>query len=357
MSFITGNTQFTSSGFRVPQFTSAGRPTSPVVGQVIYNTSTGQMEIYAGDNWQMVVNERSFFYRQVITSGYVLGGYKDYVVWRNVNKMAHATDVMSNLGDQIDVGAAYTSGACSLRYGYLWACTSAWPGTTALTSAFNLATETTGGASSNWNMRNSRDDCGTIFKEHQYAYILGGGTGDIDVFNLTTEVMLATDVGADSIAGTSFNYGVGTLSDENCGYAWSDINTKSKLSFSTMTNYIVQAGIAWGGEAGQQKGINSKLAKGWCGRDGSYSGGYILNRWDFVTETLLGTVAKPVTNSGEENFDMGQFHQYMYGCYDGAQNNRGWKFTYATDSGVELGSGSIRTGVAGGSSGHCVWKG
>lgn len=62
-------------------------------------------------------------------------------------------------------------------------------------------------------------------------------------------------------------------------------------------------------------------------------------------------------NSGEENLDMGQAHQYMMGMYDGAQNNRGWKWTYATNSGSELGSGSVRTGVPGGSSGHCVWRG
>jgi hypothetical protein len=54
---------------------------------------------------------------------------------------------------------------------------------------------------------------------------------------------------------------------------------------------------------------------------------------------------------------MGQGWQYMMGMYDGAQNNRGWKFNYTTEAGSELGSGSVRTGVPGGSSGHCVWKG
>jgi hypothetical protein len=82
-----------------------------------------------------------------------------------------------------------------------------------------------------------------------------------------------------------------------------------------------------------------------------------LRRWSYATDTNIGTVAKPMANTGEENYDMGQDHQYAMGSYDGLQNNRGHKFSYATDSGVELGSGSIRTGVPGGSSGHCVWKG
>ena len=109
--------------------------------------------------------------------------------------------------------------------------------------------------------------------------------------------------------------------------------------------------------SGQQKGINSKLGKGYFGNEGTYNGGYNLRRINFATDTNLGNVAKPVGNSGEENFDMGQGWQYMMGMYDGAQNNRGWKFNYSTESGSELGSGSVRTGVAGGSSGHCVWKG
>jgi len=107
----------------------------------------------------------------------------------------------------------------------------------------------------------------------------------------------------------------------------------------------------------QQKGISSKLQKGYIGNEGTYNGGYNLRRISFVTDTSLGTVAKPVGNSGEENFDMGQAHQYMMGMYDGAQNNRGWKFSYSTESGAELGAGSLRTGIAGGSSGQCVWKG
>ena len=53
---------------------------------------------------------------------------------------------------------------------------------------------------------------------------------------------------------------------------------------------------------------------------------------------------------------MGQNWQYMMGMYNGVQNNVGWKFTYSSDTGYGLGSGSVRTGVPGGSSGHGFWK-
>jgi hypothetical protein len=106
---------------------------------------------------------------------------------------------------------------------------------------------------------------------------------------------------------------------------------------------------------GQQKGISSKWGKGYMGNEGTYNEGYNLRRYVAATDSYW-TVSKPVGNSGEENFDMGQNWQYMMGMYNGAQNNVGWKFTYSSDTGYELGSGSVRTGVPGGSSGHGFWK-
>jgi hypothetical protein len=215
-----------------------------------------------------------------------------------------------------------------------------------LTAAFNMATETGAGTNTNWNTRISRDMPGTTFKEHLMAYIMGGGSTDVDVFNMTTETMLGQqNLTADSGTGTAIN-------DEKVGYAYGGTNAQ-KITFATAS--ITTTSVS--GSHGQQKGINSKTGNGYCGNEGSYNGGYNLRRWQFSTETNLGTVAKPVSNSGEENFDMGQDHQYMMGCYDGAQNNRGWRFSYTTETGTELGSGSIRTGVPGGSSGHCAWKG
>jgi len=98
------------------------------------------------------------------------------------------------------------------------------------------------------------------------------------------------------------------------------------------------------------------VGKGYVGNEGTYNGGYNLRGRNFFTETNIGNVAKPHGNCGEENFTMGQDHQYMLGNYDGVQNNTSWKFTYATDSGVVNPSG-LPPGVNGGtSSGHCGWR-
>ena len=41
-------------GFKFPQFTTATRPSSPVVGQTIYNTDEAGLEVYDGSAWDLV---------------------------------------------------------------------------------------------------------------------------------------------------------------------------------------------------------------------------------------------------------------------------------------------------------------
>jgi hypothetical protein len=358
MGFYNNTTKIADeNGVAIPTFSTAGRPVNPANGQVIYNTDTGVMEIYDTGLWKDAASAASggqFLYRQIITTGYVMGGYQSTSPWKNVNRMNHATDVMTNLGDLLTNAGAYTSGVSNLSKGFLWSADNTWPGTSATTTAFYLATETNAGLNSNWNMTVGRNDCGTFFKENLYAWIVGGGNTGIDFFNMTTETMAAT--GQSSMAGDAMQDGVATISDEVKGFAWG--NATHKYSFVTGSTMTVNTSGSVSGSGSQQKGISSKLGKGWCGNEGSYNGGNNLRRWNLVSETYSATVGKPVTDSGEENFDMGQDHQYMMGCYTTAgQNNRGWRFSYITESGYELGSGSIRTGVPGGSSGHCVWKG
>ena len=350
---INNTTIMDTTGINVPTFVSSGRPASPVTGQVIYNTQTNFMEIYDQGVWKDVTQNISggaFLYRQIVTTGYVLGGYQSSSPWKNVNRMVHATDVMTNLGDLLSYAGVYTSGVNSLTRGFLWSADDSWPGTSAQTVAINLATETGAGINSAWNMHVGRNDCGTCFKETQYAYITGGGDGSIDQFNLSTETM-STGAVSPGVGGDEQGAITG-ISDETLGIF---CNTSGrKINYATATAYTIStpSGV---NVSGQQKGINSKLGRGYFGNEGTYNGGYNLRRYLIPAETYT-TVAKPIGNCGEENFDMGQSWQYMMGMYDGAQNNRGWKFTYSTDSGAELGAGSVRTGVPGGSSGHCVWK-
>jgi len=388
MAFKDNNlTIFDSNTVSIPTFATASLPASPVKGQIVYNTTNRRMEIYDSDAavWKSAedVRRSQFLTRQTITTGYVMGGYQTTSPWRNVNRMVHATDVMTNLGDQISHASAYTSGACNLSKGFLWTADGSWPGSSVQTTAFNLATETSAGTNTNWNIKETREDPGTIFNQLEWAFIIGGASKNtIDQFNMTNETMI-TGISPTNLGTTYTAYqdtvGTGTISGEEHGYAYG-ANGSAKFVFATGMAYNVAANEFYYTTNvdtvatnefiriyapnkpsdltthSQQKGISSKTGRGWFGNEGTYNGGYNLRRIQFSTDSSLGTVSKPIGNSGEENFDMGQARQYMMGMYDGAQNNRGWKFTYATESGSELGAGSVRTGVPGGSSGHCVWK-
>jgi hypothetical protein len=132
---------------------------------------------------------------------------------------------------------------------------------------------------------------------------------------------------------------------EKYGYHYGDDNGV-RLTFATET----QAQSPCNGVHGQQKAISSKLTYLYAGNEGNYAGGYNLRRFNVVTETNVGNVSKPIGNCGEEDFDMGQNWQYMLGNYNGEQNNRSWRFNYATDSGYEGGGSMQSKGVPGRSS-------
>ena len=331
----------------------SSNPGSAEEGDVYYNTGDNELKVYADGEWGSLGSGTApFLTRQVITTGFVMGGYQSSSPWRNVNTMVHATDVMTNNGDVLPTASAYTSGVCTLTTGYIWGADSSWPGTTTNTSNFHM---TTYSGSTGPSTVYARNDAATLFKEHEMAWIVAGGASQIDVMNLSTATMYSHQ-GQSSISGDSMQSGAASHSGELAGYVWQDTNDNRKFTFSTGTTVTISTPSNAPGINSQQKGFSSKLGKGYAGNEGTYNGGNNLRVWNYSTETVQSTVSKPVTNSGEENYDMGQAHQYMMGNYDGAQNNRGHKFTYSTDSGSELGSGSLRTGVPGGSSGHCVWR-
>ena len=304
---------------------------------------------YGGPNGKIKTKGGRFFaefkYRQIINYAYVGCGYKNGSPWKNVHKTVVSTDQTTNLGTLMQYAAAYTSGVCSLNIFYMWATFDGFPGNTVQTSAMNMFTESSYTLTSAMNMIDSRDDCATVHQEHDRCWISGGGNASIDRFNMWTETM-ATSTLSGGLSGF-----LASFSDQYYGF-WGNEGGTQKVTFATETpashtTFFVHS---------QQKGISSKMRKGYCGNEGDYAGGYNLRRWYFPTDTNIGNVAKPDTNCGEENFTLGQDWQYMLGQYNGAQNNNSWKFYYATDNGTANPAGLSPTAQAGQSSGHCGWR-
>jgi hypothetical protein len=333
--------------------TASSNPGSPVAGQVYWNTTQKELRQYDGEQWQQVgIGDGGFKYRTVITASYVMCGYKSGTPYNNANRMVHSTDVCTNLGNTMAYATSYSGGAPSRTKSWVFGANGAHTTANANVISLNHATDTGNSYNSANNMNTSRNDAGYAFKETEYCHITSNTTST--KFNFTTETAAA---GLTGLIANGTVDGVQALCDQNKAHLYGNA-TGQQLVFATDTvgSDRLEAS-AWVGANNQQKPINSKDRKGYIGNEGTYNAGYNYRVYDLNTNTLARTVTRPLQNSGEENFDMGQEHQYCMGMYDGAQNNRGHKFFYTTDTGYELGSGSVRTGIPGGSSGICGWKG
>lgn len=362
---ISGSLRGEGNDFKMPKGAKGNRPSSPETGSLYLEeaTSGSFLMVYTGisnndSGWERVSHQSNFGktafkYRHVIAYSYLAGGYKSSSPWKNAHKTVNATDQTSHIGELLDYPASYTSGACSRFTFFMWSVNDdgAWKSASNIhgtyTSAINMFNDTNLAHEAKFDTNIARSDLGTMFKEQEYAYLFSGGSATVEIFDLTNESLM-TLYTLSTINGSD---GGSAFSDEHYGYGWTS-SAGVKLNFATET---FATSPHWSAHS-QQKGISSKLGKGYAGNEGSYSGGYNLRRWSNQTDTNLGNVAKPDANCGEENFTMGQDWQYMLGNYNGVQNNNSWKFTYATDTGV-LNPSGLSPGVnAGTSSGHCGWR-
>ena len=286
-------------------------------------------------------------FRQVINVGYTGGGYKDGSPWRQIHRTNHSTHQTTNLGVQMDHPGSYISGACSDTTFFLWSTPSDNSHFTpsSRTSAFHMYTETSKSHNSVFNTYSDRNDSGTSFKETFLSFHGGGDRSGMEVFNLATEARQSSN-GGDLRSGSTNS----AFSDKDQGYHWAD-SAGWKVNHQT---FSVSGSSHWSAH-GQQKGMPTKVRVGYCGNEGSYSGGYNLRRWNLTNDSNTGTFSKHRSNCGEENFTMGQDWGYMIGNYDGAQNNGTWQQYYHTDSRTDH-SGLQPSANAGQSSGHCGWR-
>lgn len=343
------NINSTSTGYlKLPSGTTAQRPGSPAVGMLRWNTSTGTLEYYTnGSRWEAMTIP--FFARTIITTAYMMGGYKDAVAWNNVNRTVSATDTTVNLGDNsIDRSFNYKAGACSRNIGFVFGAGNGHAVSSNYVTCFNMRTEAQYTNQTAMNLANNRGQAGAVFLETYKAWIGGSGTTTIEEFNLTTETRSTAFSATLGWSGDAW-----AMSNETYGIFYYSA-TAQNFTFSTTT--ISSRGGTLPSAHEQQKSVQSKYSYSWAGNEGSYNGGNTFRRTNFPVNTTTTGLSKPVTNSGEENFTLGQDWQYMIGMYNGAQNNISWRFNYATESGFQGSSTMEPKGKAGASSGVCSWR-
>jgi hypothetical protein len=322
--------------------------TGSVGGAARHNAARGVEYVTGDGRWTSYA--MPFLTRTIINTAYVMGGYKDAVAWNNVNRTVCATDTTTNLGDGTqELAHNYHSGACSKNLAYVFGAPGAHGVASNYIIAFNMRTEQVYTSSGSRYMAVSTIKIGSMFKEHYTAWICQGGYGTgVEEFNLNTETLVGTITGAVS------NEAGWAMSHENFGLAYgSDSNTRT-FHFATRTS-VARAGTHPSAHH-QQKSVQTKLVNGYAGNEGSYNGGNNFRRTNFYTDITSGTISKPIGNCGEENFTMGQDHQYMLGMYNGLQNNISWKFNYSSETGVAGGASLEPKGKGGMSSAVCAWR-
>lgn len=278
-----------------------------------------------------------WLYRQIITTMYMAGGYKDSTLWSNVNRFPRSTETCTNLGDGLIDNYHYKSGMCDDNRGHIWNGNS--------TTTFQMRTETkvNGVGAPGYACANT----GTVFApDRNRSFTTGEGVSNTFRFTASTNAFATLGGGNGGNASG--------ISGENTGIWWAGAGTNytARITFSTEAQ---ATGIVAAGAHGQQKGMPAKTGFGYGGNEGSYAGGYNFRKTNITNESYS-TVAKMWGNCGEENFGMSQDNGYMLGQYDDSigQNNRCGRHVYSTDVGSQL-STTVQ-GHAGASSGHGFWR-
>lgn len=350
--FGRGRTTFTLSG-DIPTQVSFNQSTgvitfassfgNPNRANQLYNLTVTAQEISSNTSKIRVVSRNfvlnmatPFKFRQVVTTNYMLGGYQNGVLWNNVNRCVHSSDTTTNLGDGYIQNYHYKSGATGISRQYIW--------NGSFVTAFNQRTETrsdsgtfTPGAANTSTIQDS---------EFIHAYINGEGVGQNYRWVFATE-------GSQAALGSGWGDHSAAIFGETRGIYWGNSGQTQRLIFATEA--VANMGYSAGAH-GQQKGLSSKDGKGYGGAQGNYNGGNQFRVTNIESESNITTVGKPFGNMGEENYGHGQDKGYCLGTYDGAQNNRSFVLTYATNSGFETGGTTQPKGKGGCSSGHCSFR-
>jgi hypothetical protein len=329
-------------------------PTSPTTGQE-YLTENGRLYLYDGSGWTTLGNWQTpnryasnlFKYRTIYTRGYVAGGYQNSSPWQNVNRTQHSTDITTNLGDIMDLAAAYTDAGYSDYYMYIYATSASWPGTGTRTSSINMTSETSRTYNSVWDLKSPAGgygDVGVILNSNlSMAWILSDQT-NIDKHNYATEIMYAAGRGGS--AGTPGDYVTAWYGET---YGWVKHggapggagSRNHKIEFATET--WSAAGLTVGTD-GWGKALKTKEGYAYVKNGGNTTASaYKIN--DLTGANIRTDLS--FNNSGEENYETGQNWGYCVGEYNGAQNNNTYKVTHGTDTYTVLGSASQPKGHGG----------
>lgn len=306
---------------------------------------------------QPFANIKPYALRQVITTGYVAGGYKDSVAWQNVNSFDFATETTTGRGNLLTHAGGYIAGAMSKTFSYTIGSSGTGSAGMANSNGVNKWNHKTYAMITTQTMPATVADPEAIIK---YGILDGGG--EVAYVNGTLsgtsvqKLVMTTDTWSNSFTTTidQAGSGHGAYWHENSGVWWADSTTSNasngqrRMYFATETEDNPNISLS---TFGNQKGLCGKFGNGFAGNEGSYNGGNSFRKYNHATNTtsVPNVNNKPVLNSGEENYFTGQNKGGTLGTYTGAgQVLDSGLYTYSTDTGALLPTGQWYRGTQSG---------
>jgi len=344
------NTRINDTGFLTlpgPVFNTSGQ------AQIRYNPGRNAIETfnpaeagqYGQGTWRIA--SIPFFTRQIITTGYLHGGYQSSVVFNTTNRTVFATDTTIDLTGATQKQEAahnYQSEAHNGTFSFTWGASGGHCVAASNVICFNMRTEVrrTSGYTRNWPFAHINN--GTIQQDLVKAWVTSTyGSSATYEFDLVTET-LGSNFG-NSTGGQ--NWGT---SHDNLGIFYG--NGERNFYFATRT-MTTRSGTAVAGD-GLQHTIQFKQGMHMSGREGNPSSNW--RETDMITNASRDVVGAKPNQSGEENMTVGQDWGYCLGFYNGAHVNTTYKFIYQTRTGQTMGSTTEPKGNGGNSSATMSWR-
>jgi hypothetical protein len=343
------NTTINDTGFLT--LPNDSNTTAGTAGQVRYNPAQNRMEFYhTRDNaqWEPMMNP--FLTRQIVTTGYLHGGYAASAAWNNTNRIVYATDTTINLGDNTQEWAHnYQSCVFNRTRNFTLGAGNGHCIASTNVACFDMRTETAQTSAYGRTFPVSNVNSGTVQKEEFFGWWQNATySANIYELNLTVE---QTYVSLGSIA-TMGGQLWGT-NHENYGIFWSAGGSGStNFVFATRTNSS-RGGTSPSGD-GYQHTIMFKQGVHLAGREGNPSSNW--RKTNFFTNSSFDALGAKPAYSGEENNLTAQDWGYAIGWYQGTHVNTAFKFIYATDAQHGTTSSMEAKGKAGNSSGTMSWR-
>ena len=342
------NTNINDTGHLiVPVGTSTAAGTQ---GTIRYDPATNRPEVYKDRDhgrWEPMINP--FLTRQIVTTGYLHGGYANSTVWNNTNRVTFSTDTTINLGDNTQEAAHnYQCSAFNNLRNFTFGAGNGHCVAASNVICFNMVTESSETSGYSRSFPVAQVNSGVVQQEQFLAWWQNSSySSSIYEFNLTTNTGY-TAITTGDVSGQLW----GNWNSETYGVFWNSSVART-FTFATRTQ-AVRSGTLISGD-GYQHQIQFKQGYSYAGREGNPSTNWRkTNMWTNTSADAIG--AKPYY-SGEENAFTGQDWGYVVGWYQGSHVNTAFKFVYATEIGYGTTSSLEAKGKSGNSSATMSWRG